>query len=206
MSSIASSGTESSSEQASEPLSIQLSERNDKSVLKITKFQLPVLIDEKKPPSSPPPPQFKTIIKTPPSLEESMRAWPSDLHDPLALFYTHANKTYLKGYVYIKHELDKEGAMLPITKTMSGSDAGDRGEEWAKWWCELTGECLYLWKVDDEIASLTFKPSPQLAQIMALELEPAEETIAMFKQAMPVSINISDAVVELLPFPYQRKL
>lgn len=138
-------------------------------------------------------------------LTENMTRWPTDLHDPLSLFYAQSNKTYLAGYCYLNMHRDKSGNRLGPNQSMSGTqeDGIDCGGEWAKWWCELAGECLWMWKIDDDIAALTFKPEPMLAQIMSVELEPTVDSISLIKSKSPrIIVNISDAVVDVLPFPF----
>jgi hypothetical protein len=117
-----------------------------------------------------------------------MLQYPKDLHDPLELFYNHSNKIYQSGFMYLLSFLDKTGRVM---------DGG-----WDKWWVELHGECLWMWRVAEEIAELTYKPEPRLAQILSVELEMHDDVVGMVKMGgQPEVVNISDGVVDLLPFP-----
>ncbi|KAJ3224506.1 hypothetical protein HK099_008374 [Clydaea vesicula] len=151
--------------------------------------------------------QVKTDINTtePEEITEQSLIWPEDLHTPLALFFAQSKKSYYKGFLYIKFFFNFDGKVLTKQQsfTFSNKSAGnnylDAGEEWGKWWVELTGSSLDMWKVPDEIASLTYKPNCSLPQIMGLELFPSSETISLLKrtQEVPISINVADASFEL---------
>lgn len=56
-----------------------------------------------------------------------------------------------------------------------------------------------MWRVPDEIAELTYKPEPRLAQILAVEFDGREAGVAIIKMAgQVVVVNISDGVVEFI--------
>ncbi|KAJ3076941.1 hypothetical protein HK102_005319, partial [Quaeritorhiza haematococci] len=128
-----------------------------------------------------------------------------DMHDPVALFTTFSKKLYMSNYVYKKNELSPDGKILLLSSKLGNKGQPDRGGEWSKWWVELWGSVLHMWRVPDEIAVQTYNPLPTVEKICKNELTPDVETIDKIKDShkTPVYINIMDAVVEMLPFPFQ---
>ena len=117
-------------------------------------------------------------------------------------FDVYSRKAYYSGYVYKKNEYDTDGVLLTSDDYVGNKSIYDRGGEWTKWWAELTGSTLYLWRVPDEVATMAYESSPNLDSMVNLELEPKSKTIQIIKSShdTPVKIEISDATTELLSF------
>jgi hypothetical protein len=133
-----------------------------------------------------------------------------DLADLRPMFETLINKEYLSGYIYKLNDLNELGRPLPSRPANVPYKCKEDihwGGEWAKWWVELRGAVLYLWRVPDEIAASSYYPSPSVSGIMKNEVATVdEETVKTIKSAFsgsPLRIPIFSSTVELLPYGFQ---
>ncbi|KAJ3414261.1 hypothetical protein HDV05_006790 [Chytridiales sp. JEL 0842] len=132
-----------------------------------------------------------------------------DLKDLTSLCETYDGKLYLSGYLYKLNDLSEAGQPLPSRPPSSpSSDENDLtfGGEWAKWWYEVRGACLYLWRVPESIAAAAYYPAPSVEGIMKNEMTDVnEETIKSIKDSFrnPLKINIFSSTAELLPYGFQ---
>ncbi|KAJ3144165.1 hypothetical protein HK101_002779, partial [Irineochytrium annulatum] len=105
-------------------------------------------------------------------------------------------KEYIRGFLYKIDELGADGRPL-------GKSGG--GGEWVKWWSELHGPVLRMWRVPDHLAAAAYYPSPTTASVLKHEVaEPDAATLEEIKSgtSSPLEINIVDSVLELLPYGY----
>ncbi|KAJ3181546.1 hypothetical protein HDU85_003488 [Gaertneriomyces sp. JEL0708] len=128
-----------------------------------------------------------------------------DLASLRSLLTTLSSKKYASGYLYKKNELNFHGR--PLSAQSPPEFPGDRNGDWGKWWAELRGTKLKLWRVPDHIIALTYNPKPSVEKVLRLELDPSPSTIAAIKAttARPVVISIREAVTEVLPNSFQIK-
>ncbi|KAI8913794.1 hypothetical protein DFJ77DRAFT_464697 [Powellomyces hirtus] len=128
-----------------------------------------------------------------------------DMEELAQLFQTLENKKYTEGYIYKKNETGLDGRSL--TSRDAPAAPGDVNGEWVKWWTELRGTRLRMWRVPDHITSLTYDPAPTVDKVLRLELDPAPSTIATIKIANPnsVTLDVSDSVTEVLPDSFHVK-
>ncbi|KAJ3328831.1 hypothetical protein HDU76_009206, partial [Blyttiomyces sp. JEL0837] len=125
-------------------------------------------------------------------------------------------KCYFSGFIYKCNDLSPDGAPLPFPpppdapSSPSSAKSSDLsyGGEWAKWWAELWGSTLLLWKVPHTIAASAYYPSPTIEGIMKSEgsQRPNEALLESIKQGDKrghVRLPIQDSVVEMLQYGYQ---
>ncbi|KAI8822645.1 uncharacterized protein EV422DRAFT_524844 [Fimicolochytrium jonesii] len=123
----------------------------------------------------------------------------SDLDVVVALRSAQAKKKYTEGYIYKRNELSDTGH--PLISGDTSELHGDRNGDWTKWWAELRGTTLRLWRVPDHITQLTYTPAPTVEKTLRLELDPMASTIATIKSgnADVIAIDVSQSVVEIFP-------
>ncbi len=110
-----------------------------------------------------------------------------------AFFKTLRSKFYYCGFVYSINALSATG------KRMFQINSNRENPDWEKFWMELWGPFLTLWKVPDELASFSYTANISMEQFIKNELEPPLELMAMIKSysTNPILINISDSISEL---------
>ncbi|KAJ3274733.1 hypothetical protein HDV01_002255 [Terramyces sp. JEL0728] len=120
-----------------------------------------------------------------------------DFQELDSLFKTLNGKFYYCGFVYKLNLLGASGKTL-FADNLTGQ-AADKNAFWSKWWMELWGPILNLWKVPDELASFSYTASLPIQQSLKNELDPPFELMAAIKQQqnVPVCINISSCVTEI---------
>ncbi|KAJ3362571.1 hypothetical protein HDU91_003351 [Kappamyces sp. JEL0680] len=114
-----------------------------------------------------------------------------------SLYYALDTKFYYCGFVYKMNALSAEGK--PLFKNASRESMAENGVFWSKWWMEVWGPVLHLWKVPDELASFPYTASLPIDQFIKIESDPPLELMAAIKshQDGPILINFADSVVEL---------
>ncbi|KAJ3252209.1 hypothetical protein HK103_001776 [Boothiomyces macroporosus] len=122
-----------------------------------------------------------------------------DFQELESLFKTMNSKFYYCGFVYKLNLLGASGKTL-FADNLTGQ-VGDKNAFWSKWWMELWGPVLNLWKVPDELASFCYTASLPIQQALKNELDPPFELMAAIKQNqnVPVCINVSACVTEIFP-------
>ncbi|KAJ3319803.1 hypothetical protein HDV06_005924 [Boothiomyces sp. JEL0866] len=122
-----------------------------------------------------------------------------DMQELDSLFKTLNGKFYYCGFVYKLNLLGASGKTL-FADNLTGQ-VGDKNAFWSKWWMELWGPVLNLWKVPDELASFGYTASLPIQQALKNELDPPFELMAAIKQNqnVPVCINVSACVTEIFP-------
>ncbi|KND02648.1 uncharacterized protein SPPG_01735 [Spizellomyces punctatus DAOM BR117] len=137
--------------------------------------------------------------------QEELPPLSADMEHLLPIIQTLSKKKYTDGYIYKKNELGVRGR--PLSAKDEPEIKGDVNGEWGKFWAELRGTTLKLWRVPEHIIALTYNPTPTVDKVLRLELDPAPSTIATIKTAQPhpVVIDITESVVEVLPQNFQVK-
>ncbi|KAJ3111681.1 hypothetical protein HDU96_005465 [Phlyctochytrium bullatum] len=132
---------------------------------------------------------FKSPSGLPDVLREKSRATGSD--NLLEALYA---KRYIAGFLYKIDELGISGK--PLGPPIAGV--------WAKWWAELWGPLLHLWKVPEELAAKAYYPQPSVETITQYEAANVElDFVADIKAAVqPLILNVADSVVEMLPYGF----
>jgi hypothetical protein len=135
----------------------------------------------------------------PPSINIPVFEGSPELSQLATFYYTLDTKYYHSGYVYKLNALGVDGT--PMFKDASPQVIAENGGYWSKWWMELVGPMLHLWRVPDEVASFGYTASLPFEQLVKNELDPPIEvmdTIKTFQEA-PLQINFADSVVEVFP-------
>ena len=119
------------------------------------------------------------------------------------LFYGLDTKLYHSGYVYKLNALGANGK--PLFKNASAKTIAENGGYWTKWWMEVIGPILYLWRVPDELASFGYTASLSLEQIIKNELDPPLEVMETIKKVQegPLKINFADSAAEIFPADHE---
>ncbi|KAJ3001025.1 hypothetical protein HDV02_000094 [Globomyces sp. JEL0801] len=128
---------------------------------------------------------------------------PPEISQVNSLITTHRNKFYHCGFVYKLNALGANGTTL-FNKTPQEIIASD--SFWSKWWMELWGPVLHLWRVPEELASFPYTADLSTDQFIKNELDPPLELMAAIKsyQPEPLYINIAEAKVELFDQDFQK--
>lgn len=107
-----------------------------------------------------------------------------------SLSYTLTSKFYNCGFVYKLNALSATGTPLPPDQ--SGSEC------WTKYWMEIWGSVLLLWRVPDELASFGYTAGLAIPRSITNEIDPSPELMGAIKGFQtPVVVNFSDAVIEI---------
>ncbi|KAJ3209197.1 hypothetical protein HDU67_006326 [Dinochytrium kinnereticum] len=139
-------------------------------------------------------PSMAPRTKDPPSaLPDALRS-KSSASDTEILYESLHAKRYVAGFLYKIDELGVTGK--PLGPPIAGV--------WGKWWAELWGPYLHLWRIPEDLAVKAYYPQPSVELIMNYEaINEEPEFVADIKSgSMPLTLNVSDAVVELLPYGY----
>lgn len=135
----------------------------------------------------------------PPSIHIPVFEGSPELSQLATFYFSLDTKYYHSGYVYKLNALGVDGT--PMFKDASPQVIAANGGYWSKWWMELVGPVLHLWRVPDEVASFGYTASLSFEQLVKNELDPPIEvmdTIKTFQEA-PLQINFADSVVEVFP-------
>ncbi|KAI8924176.1 hypothetical protein BC831DRAFT_551585 [Entophlyctis helioformis] len=129
----------------------------------------------------------------------------SDIMQLSSMFFGQSQKFYHCGFVYKKNELNPDGRPLTGNDNLGHAEHSDRGGEWSKWWMELWGPVLQLWRVPDELAEIPYTYGLPADKFIAFEMDPAQDFLAAVKAAhnAPIYINVTDAMVEMLPADFK---
>lgn len=131
---------------------------------------------------------------------------PSSNLDKTDYFFSiHSQKLYYQGYVYKKNEYGSDGKPLTKQNNIGAWGMTDPCGEWLKWWAELVGHTLYLWRVPDSIASMAYEPEPSLGTTLSLELSPSDHILQSIKAAQdkPLMMNLLDVSSELFSHKFR---
>ena len=126
------------------------------------------------------------------------------IHDIYQMIH---KKLYYGGFVYKKNELGANGRPLRATDNVGHQGQIDTGGEWSKWWMELWGPVLQLWRCPDELAGFPYCAGLDMEHFISNEFDPPlafVNAIKSFHQA-PIYINIADVVSQTFDADFRPK-
>jgi hypothetical protein len=102
---------------------------------------------------------------------------------------TLTNKFYYCGFLYKMDAVGYDGESLIAAN------------QFEKWWAELWGTVLHMWRVPDELASFSYAAGIDLDQMIKNEIDPSIELIDAIKsyQKSPAILNLADSTLEVFP-------
>lgn len=109
---------------------------------------------------------------------------------------TSSSKLYHCGFLYKRNQLGANGSVLRSTDKIGQED---RGGEWTKWWMELWGTSLHLWKCPQVLAGFAYEAHLPLDQFIANEFDPPLLLVSAIKshEQTPITIDIQACALDL---------
>jgi hypothetical protein len=122
-------------------------------------------------------------------------------------------KCYFSGFLFKRNELGANGNLLNKTHTIRQYGTVERGGEWVKYWAEIIGGLLLLWRVPAELQAHIYpkktnptdhekhpkNPSEKgIASLIQAELFPSLECIESIKlKSTPFILQLINSSTEL---------